>query len=781
MLDDVAASVLFSEVYDAWLDEILQTAPGALERAVRRGFDTTHLRRLAEVLHEHRAALPCVLAPNPAPDPAAFLDAVETAADQLRAELGECTNPDADAGYRQALALIEWSEALLEQRGSMVEVERRALFRAPNVRRRAGNKGNWASDAALAALRTAAESLDDEIGIFADALRGEVIAEIVPLVEGFVDRYTARRRADGVADFDDLLVWARDLLRNPQVRVYFNNRYRCVLIDEFQDTDPVQAEIAMLLTDVDGDGVPEPGRLVVVGDPKQSIYRFRRADIAIYDEVKFGPLAAGQTLIQQNFRAVEGLLDWVNRVFDDAFGAGERGTQPPHVPLLAARRRARRDSVRRWWSSTVTAWPPGQTRSASRRPSASPPSSTSAVRSEPWTVCDPDTGQHRPATWRDCVILLPARTGIEFYIDALAARGIPYRAETRGAFFGTPEVAELIALLRAVDDPTDTPSIVATLRSRAFGCSDDDLLAYSVAARGRIDYRDASLQEPEPVVEALGVLRDLYRQRRGLSLTELVRRAIEAAGFIELALARGGGGDGRGGAQVAANVLKVADQARAFTVSGGGGLRAFTRWLDQQQDQEVGEAEASVSEESDDIVRLMTIHAAKGLEFPIVLLANLNTDARRPEGPFSDPVAQRVAFRVGTGKTGHFLTSDFTDWAEREKAQLARRTAAPALRRAHPRTRPPRRAARSPAGEAERPARRPRRPPPRARPTTRAAATSTACTSSTSTRCRRRSRRRAPASRSRAMPRSRRPSPSWPHGRPPAPTRWEPPAKACPW
>ena len=379
------------------------------------------------------------------------------------------------------------------------------------------------------------------------------------------------------------------------------------------------------------------------------------------------------------------------------------------------------------------------------------------------------------------MILLPARTGIEFYIDALAARGIPYRAETRGAFFGTPEVAELIALLRAVDDPTDTPSIVATLRSRAFGCSDDDLLAYSVAARGRIDYRDASIQEPEPVVEALGVLRELHRQRRGLSLTELVRRAIEAAGFVELALARGGGGDGRGGAQVAANVLKVADQARAFTVSGGGGLRAFTRWLDQQQDQEVGEAEASVSEESDDIVRLMTIHAAKGLEFPIVLLANLNTDVRRPEGPFSDPVAQRVAFRVGTGKTGHFLTSDFDDWAEREKA-----------------------AARSPNGCACSTSRSPARattsscrsfPPPekrsgllavladhlpaldrrharprrrrRARPRPRRAAGGD-------------SRRRAPASRSRATPRSRRPWPSSTRGRPPAPTRCGPPAKACP-
>lgn len=207
---------------------------------------------------------------------------------------------------------------------------------------------------------------------------------------------------------------------------------------------------------------------------------------------------------------------------------------------------------------------------------------------------------------------------------------------------------------------------MATLRSRAFGCSDDDLLAYSVAAAGRIDYRRVDPSEPTSVVEALGVLRDLHRQRSGLSLAELVRRAIEVAGFVELALARGAGGT-----QVAANVMKVGDQARAFTVSGGGGLRAFTRWLSQQEDQEVGLAEASVSEESDDVVRLMTIHAAKGLEFPIVLLANTNSDVSKPGGPFSDPVGRRIAFRVGTAKTLHFQTSDLDDWADREKEQLS--------------------------------------------------------------------------------------------------------------
>jgi ATP-dependent helicase/nuclease subunit A len=661
VLDEVASSVLFADVYDAWLDEMLQTHSQALARAVQRGFDTTHLHQLAVVLHAQRAALPAVLAPVDRPDREAFRSAINAATEILRDRLAACTKPDADLAFAQAERLIDWVEVALTQDPS--ELERRVLFRAPAVKGRCGAKGNWASAEDLAAVRTAAESIGEQVGLYAGALRDEVIADVVPLVEEFVRRYEARRRADGVADFDDLLVWARDLLRNPEVRTYFHRTYRCVLVDEFQDTDPVQAELALLLTDVDGDDLPEPGRLVVVGDPKQSIYRFRRADIAIYDQVKFGPLQGGQAIIQQNFRSTGGVLDWVNRVFADAFADGEVGVQPPHVPLLAVR-----DAPDPNRASVMVVHGHGEAASADeiRCQEAERLAAVldQAVRNECWTIEDPDSGAVRPAMWRDCVILLPARTGIDRYVDALTNRDIPHRAETRGEFFGTPEVAELTGLLRAVDDPTDTPSIVATLRSRAFGCSDDELLEYSVAARGRIDYRMQDADEPTPVVEALSILRDLHRQRRGLSLAELVRRATEEAGFVELALARGGG------AQAAANILKVADLARAFTVSGGGGLRAFTRWLDQQEDEEIGEAEASVSEESDDLVRLMTIHAAKGLEFPIVLLANMSADVQRPQGPFGDPVERRIGFRVGTGKTGHFMTADFDEWADREKVQL---------------------------------------------------------------------------------------------------------------
>ena len=166
VLDEVAASVLFSEVYDAWLDEILQAAPGALERAVRRGFDTTHLRRLAEVLHEHRAALPCVAAHRTRPrTPPRSSTRSRPRPTQLRAELGACTNPDADAGYRAgADAHRVGGGAARAARRSGRGRAPRAVPRARRCAAGAGDKGNWASDAALAALRTAAESLDEEVG-----------------------------------------------------------------------------------------------------------------------------------------------------------------------------------------------------------------------------------------------------------------------------------------------------------------------------------------------------------------------------------------------------------------------------------------------------------------------------------------------------------------------------------------------------------------------------------------------------------------------------------------
>src|SRR6185312_11429824 len=180
---------------------------------------------------------------------------------------------------------------------------------------------NWAGDA-CARQKEICKDLNLALQEYRDALRCDALLGILPLVEVFVHDYSERRRGAGQAEFDDLLIWARDLLRDQRdVRRYFQRRFNCVLIDEFQDTDPLQVEIALYLTS-DGDEhtdwrqlTPVPGKLFVVGDPKQSIYRFRRADIAIYEWVKNQVLADGVQVIVQNFRSVDGVIGWLNDAF----------------------------------------------------------------------------------------------------------------------------------------------------------------------------------------------------------------------------------------------------------------------------------------------------------------------------------------------------------------------------------------------------------------------------------------------------------------------------------
>ena len=230
---------------------------------------------------------------------------------------------------------------------------------------------------------------------------------------------------------------------------------------------------------------------------------------------------------------------------------------------------------------------------------------------------------------------------------------------------------ELASCLHAIDDPGDRIALVATLRSPVFGCSDDDLLLW-VTAGGAWTYLggwDEVSDGPDTVREGLRRLRELHRARAGLSLPELVRRTLEDTGAVEHVLTR------QDGAGEAANLLKLIDQAREFSASGGGGLRAFTRWLARNSEEDSEETDAGISEETDDVVRLLTIHAAKGLEFPVVALANLSSRGINTVPPIPNAQEHRLDLRVGTeAKTGWFSTPRYEEAkaAEKELIELER-------------------------------------------------------------------------------------------------------------
>jgi len=670
VLDGVAAEVDFDRAYREWTARLLQGEHAGLQLALHRGFDLWELRETAEALHTHRYLLPLATPPTARPNPLGFVDWLDTVAPELERLGTGCNEPDDDQGYPQIALVTRFAEACREARDDLQELERTLLFRAPSLKPGVGNAGNWI-EGACASVKNLVREIRDRLDELKLALRTEALVTVLPLAEDFVAGYAAERLGEGRANFDDLLIWARDLLRDDiEARDYFRRRFSHLLVDEFQDTDPIQAEIVAYLVSPEGSGGfdwtdlrPSPGKLVVVGDPKQSIYRFRRADIAIYDEVKAGMLAGGERVIVQNFRSLHGVLDWLNAVFDRVLEPKPM-VQPANVRLVPAATELTLDRP-----SVVTVrrqLPEGDARAIrTAEAQALARIARRAVKEEGWPVRDRQTKRVRTAEWRDVALLFPWRTDIELYEEALTAAGVPFRHEGSRGFNSRQEVRDLVSVLLAVDDPTDRINLVAALRSAAFGCSDEEIFLFSVTD-GALDYRAAargsSEAAPPAVVEAFEVLDGLHRERRGLSLPELVRRVIERTRMVEVALALPGGD------QPAANLLKLADQARAFSASEGGGLRAFAQWLAIVRDEESPEADAVVAEETDDAVRVMTIHAAKGLEFPIVGLANLSMGRQERHAPIPDAAHHRLHLRVGTKYSGPFVTPGYDKAREDEKA-----------------------------------------------------------------------------------------------------------------
>jgi ATP-dependent helicase/nuclease subunit A len=641
VLDPLGAKQRLDEAWREWLDQTLSSEAPAISRAINRGLDIKQMRMIADAVNKHRYLLPLTHETPASPDLAGFAAVLARVASELEQLLPSC-NDESDRAYGNAGDVIEFAPEYSAADES--ERERLVLFRAPAPSPQAGNQNNWKPRDCASTKELLLEyraSLDE----LQRSLRLAALAGVLPLIEAFVSAHEDQRRAKGEADYDDLLIWARNLLRdNLEVRRYFQDRFPRVFVDEFQDTDPLQAEIVMYVSaesERDWRALrPGPGRLFIVGDPKQSIYRFRRADIGVYDEVKSGPLAGTVRSIVQNFRSHPGIIAWANGVFDRLL-VEEAGVQPANTRLAPL-------------PSGVDAGRPPVVvvHGSDADPEAKAPALRAeeaeilaemirrAVQDEHWPVRDRRTDEVRPAQWRDVAILMPARTEVELFTDALVAAEVPHRLDSSRMFFVRQEVRDVICCLRAIDDPLDHVNLIGALRSRACGCSDEELFLWHERG-GKLDLLAKPAEiEPEAVKDALEMLGRLRRARRSLSLSELVRALLRETGLIELALSE------RHGEQAATNLLKLAEQAHAFAGSGGG-LRAFASWLGEQRDEETDEEEAGAAEEVDDVVRLVTVHSAKGLEYPIVALANLNRGIKpNSKQPIPDADAHRLHLSI---------------------------------------------------------------------------------------------------------------------------------------
>ncbi len=321
------------------------------------------------------------------------------------------------------------------------------------------------------------------------------------------------------------------------------------------------------------------------------------------------------TALVENFRSTPQILDVVNAVFAELL-TEVAGIQAGHVPLHAHREPP---------STKPTVGVIGDGVDAlmiavREREATEVADTVRHIVDQGWLVADGE-GAWRPAQERDIALLIPSRTILPALEAALERAEIPVRVESQSLVYSTAEVRDLLSVLAAVDDPTDELSIVAALRSPAFGCSDSDLLAH-VAAGGGWDYRrDPPGDEltPSPVVVALRALRALWSDRWWRGVSDTVETVVRDCRLLEVAAA------GRRPRDHWRRVRFLMDQARAWEDAGETSLRGFLEWAGRQADEGARVNESVAPEPDDPAVRILTVHGAKGLEFPIVILAGLNT------------------------------------------------------------------------------------------------------------------------------------------------------------
>ena len=511
----------------------------------------------------------------------------------------------------------------------------------------------WPSDAVkdevAEALRTFSTSSGSNRKLMDDvleALETDGCAEAASLTSALahetrtaLDAYQQAKRSRSALDFEDLQLQVRELWRNrPDVLEQYQRRLRYVLVDEFQDTDDLQKQILWPLAD-------GGAKLFVVGDAKQSIYRFRNADVTVFNRAREEMAADPDSAVERlavNFRSTPAMTDLFNDLFSRHEVMGSENAEDfeaSYEPLQSYRE----------WNDTealelyiVTGAAADEDEEDTDRDSLTDVREQEAellarrIRElvDNKTLIGGKCDEPREARFGDFAMLLRAMTDVQIYERALRLQGVPYYVVAGRGFYNRPEVRDVVNCLRAIENSRDEVALVGALRSPLFSLSDETLFWLS-RLEGTWWQRLQAAQQPDatgPLANitedeldklsfAAETFHDLRERKNRLTLSRLVNEVIERTG-LSAVLATRFGGD-----QMVSNLRKLADIAGEFEQSGAYSLRGLIRRLQELVVREEREGQAPVQEEESDVVKLLTIHAAKGLEWPIVLVPDL---ARRP-------------------------------------------------------------------------------------------------------------------------------------------------------
>jgi ATP-dependent helicase/nuclease subunit A len=609
------AEHLSARVFTEWIESSLAAEDATLTRLLSLGVRVDDLECSFRTLLEFPDVEPEVGPERSRPDLSKAREALREFLDFAGAALPDekpAVEDDFQEKVRRALRTLQLPEFETDAGVSRVL----PLFEA----RARTTQGKWKTQAA-------GKAVADEAERFREAVAKPVLSEwrqflhplAIRILNPAVEAAVRARRDQGLLAYEDLLLLTRDLLRDRlAVRRYFRERLSHLLVDEFQDTDPLQAELLLLLTASASDArdvwklTPEPGSLFVVGDPKQSIYRFRRADIALYERFKSRIRAGnGQVLLlTASFRSAPALAKALNKILEGILPRIPSETQAAWAPL---------ESVQPEPRHVHGAFRMATTTDSRRDAEAVDTSADQIARWISWAVgggfkvSDREKGGSRIAKAEDFLLLTRRKRHVSTYARALQARGIAVDVSGSEGFSISEGLRALRPLLSAALDPGDEVSAVAFLTGPLSGIDDSALYAFRKAG-GRFSANAAPPAGSDPrLVRGLGLLRAAAEDARRLPPGAALARIVRRLGVLP-ALASTDAGDLSAG-----NVLKVLALARRLSALGGS-FRSVAERLDlevQSRDLE----EMSLSPARLDAVQIMNVHRAKGLEAPVVILA----------------------------------------------------------------------------------------------------------------------------------------------------------------
>jgi len=701
VLTEGQAQRLFNEAFDGWLQQQLEDPPEGVRRSLRRASRAfrpgdvdedgpiERLRRAGWELTEWRDFRgPWAREPfDRAGAIARLIELVHACADASKNASYAGDNLSLDTEPVRRLSR-EWRSVPISGprasnpdldglEGHLIDLRRNRDFK----RARKGSGPTYAKGVTRAQVLAARDALVEALADFQLKADADLAAVLHGELFGCVDQYERLKTREGAMDFLDLLLRARDLVvGNDVVRRHFQGRFTRIFVDEFQDTDPLQAELLLLLAADDPNETrwesvtPVRGKLFIVGDPKQSIYRFRRADVDTYMRVRRQLIDAGATPLElrRSYRSVPNIQRAVNAAFAPVMDGNPAALQAGYVPLEP-------------WRSDLAGQPslvalpvpePYSNRFVTAKkieqclPDAVGAYVDWLVRHSGWKVTERRNAETPvPIEARHICILF--RRFVSYgedvtrpYVDALEARSIRHLLVGGRAFHNREEIETLRAALMAIEWPEDQLSVFATLRGGLFAIGDEELLEYYEAARRFHPFRVPETLPPHlhPVRDALALLASLHRERNRRpvadTISTLLGRTRAHVGFVLRPA----------GEQALANVLHVAELARQYETDGGMSFRGFVDTLQVEASARQA-AEAPILEEGSDGVRLMTVHKAKGLEFPVVILADITARLTPYEaGRHIDARRQVCALRIG-GWSPKELNDQRDNELGREKAE----------------------------------------------------------------------------------------------------------------